>query len=268
MKPDMADSPARQVKPKGPPPSERLGRVARLIAWSRAEIKGLIIFFGLAGLVWGFAEIADEVTEGESRTFDEGVMRAFRTAGDLNDPIGPNWFEIAMKDVTSLGGASVLTLMTVLVVGYLIVTGKRHNAVLVAVAVIGGALLSHFLKLGFDRPRPDLVAKLVEVRTLSFPSGHAMLSAATYLTLGAILASVQKRRRDAAYVLGAAVLLTLVIGTSRTYLGVHWPTDVLAGWCVGGAWAGLCWLVAEWLQDRGTVEKPGEKSAPMSTDDD
>ena len=117
--------------------------------------------------------------------------------------------------------------------------GKRGAAFLVVVAVVGGMLLSTGLKLGFERPRPDLVPHGARVYTASFPSGHAMLSAVTYLTLGALLARVQERRRVKAFFIGLAVVLTLLVGVSRVYLGVHWPSDVLAGWCVGAAWAVL-----------------------------
>jgi undecaprenyl-diphosphatase len=115
-------------------------------------------------------------------------------------------------------------------------------------------LLSSLLKLGFDRPRPDLVAHGAQVYSASFPSGHALMSAVAYLTLGALLARVQKGRRLKLYVLAVAVTLTFLIGVSRVYLGVHWPTDVLAGWCIGSAWALTCWVLAIWLQGRGEME--------------
>jgi undecaprenyl-diphosphatase len=118
-------------------------------------------------------------------------------------------------------------------------------------------LLSTLLKMGFDRPRPDLVPHGALVYTASFPSGHATLSAVVYLTLGALLARVQPRLVLKLYLLGLAILLTVMVGVSRVYLGVHWPTDVLAGWAVGAAWALLCWATALWLQRRGRVEGPG-----------
>ncbi len=142
--------------------------------------------------------------------------------------------------------------------GVLALSRRRAGAVLVLVAIGGGTALSTLFKLGFERPRPDLVPHAVEVYTASFPSGHAMLSAVTWLTLGALLMRVEPRRRVKAYVLAMAVLTTLLVGASRIYLGVHWPTDVLAGWCIGAAWALICWLAALWLQRRGRVEETRE----------
>jgi undecaprenyl-diphosphatase len=143
--------------------------------------------------------------------------------------------------------------VTLAVIGFLVLLRRRSAALLVAVSVGGGTALSSLLKLGFQRPRPDLVPHAVEVYTASFPSGHAMLSAVTYLTLGALLMRVQPLWRVKFYILALAVLATLLVGTSRVYLGVHWPTDVLAGWCVGAFWALLCWLGALRLQRTGRV---------------
>jgi undecaprenyl-diphosphatase len=167
---------------------------------------------------------------------------------DPTDPIGPRWFEEIMRDFTAFGGNAVLAVVSVAVIGFLLLTGKRQAAAMIAVSLITGTLLSHALKWGFDRPRPDLVPHGAAVYTQSFPSGHAMLSAIVYLTLGALLARVQTDLRAKIYLLMVAVLLTVTIGASRVYLGVHWPTDVLAGWAVGAAWALLCWLVLLWLQ--------------------
>jgi undecaprenyl-diphosphatase len=194
------------------------------------------------------------MVQGETRAFDRAILLAFRNSTDLSDPIGPHWLEIIFRDITSLGGATVLTLMTIAVTGFLLIDAKRGAALLVLGSVIGGVVLSSILKLGIDRPRPDLVVHLVEVQTASFPSGHAMLSAVVYLTLGALLSRVEGPRRIKIYVLSVAVILTLLIGVSRIYLGVHWPTDVLAGWCAGATWAVLCWRVALALQRRGEIE--------------
>jgi undecaprenyl-diphosphatase len=226
--------------------------------WSRLgrhELALLVSVLAIAGGLLGFALLADEVGEGDTRSFDHSVMLALRTPSDPADPIGPPWVEEMARDLTSLGSITVLTLVSFSVAGFLILSRRRGAAVLVLTAVFGGMVLSTLLKAGFERPRPDLVPHAVEVFTKSFPSGHAMLSAVTYLTLGALLARVQPHRRVKAYLLILAVFLTLTIGISRVYLGVHWPTDVLAGWCVGATWAMLCWVVASWLQRRGHVEQ-------------
>jgi undecaprenyl-diphosphatase len=217
------------------------------------EFGTLISILIVAGGVLLFAELV-ELVRHEPHAFDRAVLLAFRSSVDVSDPIGPRWLEIVFRDVTSLGGATVLTLMTAAVIGFLLVDQKRAAAVLVFASVSGGALLSTLLKLMITRPRPDLVPHLVEADTASFPSGHAMLSAIVYLTLGALLSRVEGPARIKIYVLGVAIMLTFLIGLSRVYLGVHWPTDVLAGWCAGAAWATLCWRVALALQRRGEVE--------------
>lgn len=221
----------------------------------RHELGTLLLVLVVAAATWGFVELADEVMEGETATLDQTLLLALRNPADPSDPLGPAWLEELARDLTALGGTGVLALVTLTVVGFLLLQRKTHAALLLAVAVGGGMILSTLLKLGFERPRPDLVPHAVHVYTYSFPSGHAMLAAVTYLTLGALLARVQPQLRIKAYLLLVAVLLTVLVGISRVYLGVHWPTDVLAGWTVGAAWAVLCWLIARWLQRRGKVER-------------
>ena len=159
-----------------------------------------------------------------------------------------------MRDFTALGGLGVLALITAAAIGYLLLDGKRHAALAVLVAVGGGQLLSLALKAGFDRPRPDLVPHEVAVYTASFPSGHSMMAAVTYLTLGALLARVNESWQHRLYLISIAIVLTLTVGVSRVYLGVHWPSDVLGGWALGAAWALACWAVMRRLQRRGSVE--------------
>jgi undecaprenyl-diphosphatase len=201
------------------------------------------------------------VSEGGSREFDRRVLLALRSRADPADPLGPRWLEEMARDFTGLGGVGILGLITAASVVYLLMMRKRHAAVFLAVAVGGGILLSTLFKAGFDRPRPDLVAHLAQVYTASFPSGHSMMSAVAYLTLGTLLARLHKGRVVQAFILGVAILITLLVGASRVYLGVHWPTDVLAGWAAGAAWACLCWLVALWFQQRGAVEQGVEVSS-------
>lgn len=205
----------------------------------------LLGFMALVTLV--FIWFGAEIGEGETRRFDSAVLLAFRQPGDLAQPIGPHWLHMAMLDLTALGGGTVLTLFTLLVIGWLLVQQKYGHALFIAVAVGSGGILNTMLKTGYARPRPALVAHLVEVSSSSFPSGHAMNSAIVFLSLGVLLSRALPERRLKGYVLSAGVVLTLLVGTSRVYLGVHWPTDVLAGWAIGLAWAGLVWLVAERL---------------------
>ncbi|MGD9966187.1 MAG: phosphatase PAP2 family protein [Hyphomonadaceae bacterium] len=213
------------------------------LALARREIVPIAVFLGIALPVMAFFEIAEEVGEGEARWFDESVLYALRT-GDPSNPIGPHWLESWVVDLSALGGFAVLTLVTLLAIGYLLVLKRWGGALMLLAATLGGTAISEGLKVGFNRPRPDLVAHVVETTSMSFPSGHAMLSAVTYLTLGALIARTQSRRRLRGYIVAAAILLTLIIGASRIYLGVHWPTDVLAGWCLGAAWALACWVAA------------------------
>ena len=164
-------------------------------------------------------------------------------------------------DITVLGGPTFLALAVLVVCGYLWFDRKYASMWLAATASATGGLLSTIMKVLFARERPDIVPHLAVATSPSFPSGHSMLAAVIYLTLGALLASFARRRRLRAYVLAVALLLTVLVGSSRVYLGVHYPTDVLGGWMAGLAWALLCWLVARYLQSRGAVEKPGERGS-------
>lgn len=229
----------------------------QLIDLAKREVTSIVTLLLIAGGLWSFLAIADEVREGETSAFDQWVLLALRDPTNHADPRGPIWVQEMARDVTALGGIPVLSMVTVLVIGFLLLSRKYGATCLVAGSVFGGMALSTLLKIGFDRPRPDLVPHEVHVYTLSFPSGHAMLAAVTYLTLGVMLTRVSSRTRQRAYILVVATLLTVLIGLSRLYLGVHWPTDVLAGWCIGAAWALACWMIAVWLQRRGTVEASG-----------
>jgi undecaprenyl-diphosphatase len=223
---------------------------------SMIEVPVLAVIGLLGAALWLFIEIADEVLEGEAAAWDRRLLFALRSAADPAMPWGPPWVQEMARDFTALGGVAVLSLMTFAVIGYLLLAGKRHAAVAVFVAVAGGLALSTLLKLGFDRARPDLVPHGSFVYTASFPSGHSTMAAVTYLTLGALLARVEASIRIKIYLLSVAVILTVLVGVSRVYLGVHWPTDVAAGWTVGAAWALLCSLVMRRLQSRGKVEPP------------
>jgi undecaprenyl-diphosphatase len=230
-----------------------MGRVLVRLADSDAML--LVRALLAVGAVWFFLAVASEVGEGETRHVDERIVRLFRDSRDPADPIGPPWVEGAMRDLTALGSTVVLLIFTGAVAVFLAVRRQSHALALVVVSTGGGFMLAQTLKLVFSRPRPDLVPHLAMVSSSSFPSGHSMFSAVVYLTLGALLSQLVEERALKAYFLGVACFLTFVIGLSRVYLGVHYPTDVLAGWSAGLAWALLCWMAASYLQRRGKVEQ-------------
>ena len=209
----------------------------------------------VAASVWGFIEIADAVSGGATQAFDERVLRLLRDTEDVSQVLGPRWLRGAMRDATALGSATVLVLVSLAVVVFLALRGQFHALALVLVATVGGRLLNVLLKALFERPRPDLSFHLTEVDSPSFPSGHAMDSAVIYLTLATLLARLVKGRVLKVYVVALAMIATFLAGVSRVYLGVHYPSDVLAGWVAGLAWAVLCWGTATYLQRRGAVEK-------------
>lgn len=229
-------------------------------AWLAARTPGLGLLISLlvvAGGILVFLGLADEVHEGELERTDREILLLLRHADDPTDPLGPGWVEEAMRDITALGSVVVLTTITLAAALYLVLAGKTRVAWFLLLAVGGGVALAFGIKSGFARPRPDLVPHGARVFSASFPSAHSMLAAVTYLTLGALLASVQPHRRLKVYLIGLAVLVTVAVGFSRVYLGVHWPSDVLAGWALGASWAMLCWAVVLVLQRRGQVEPAG-----------
>lgn len=223
-----------------------------------AETGLLVSVLAIAGLLLLFGFVADEVMEGSTSAFDRTMILAFRGAGNSPIPIGPPWVQEMARDVTALGSFAVLGIVLFAVVGYLLLARKRAAAWLVLAAVLGGVALNSLLKFGFARPRPDFIVPAARVFTASFPSGHAAISAITYLTLAALLARTTRSPQLRVYFVAAGTVLTLLVGVSRVYLGVHYPTDVLAGWCIGSAWALGCWAIMTRLQREGRVEPPAK----------
>jgi undecaprenyl-diphosphatase len=222
--------------------------------WGEREPLVLLVAFLVIAGTWAFIAIADDVSDGDTHQFDIWVVRSLRRADDPSVPIGPLWLQEMGRDATALGGVGWLVAFTLAVAGYLLLVDKSHMATMLLLSSSSGTALAFALKSWFSRPRPDIVPHLSHVESSSFPSAHSMLSAVVYITLGVLVASVVARRRLKAYILTLSLLLTFVVGLSRVYLGVHYPTDVLAGWMAGLAWALLCWLIAHWLQNRGAVE--------------
>ncbi len=221
---------------------------------ARREVGSIVVFALVALALFVFARLASEVREGESFGFDRWLLLALRTPEDLSVLVGPRWFKAVVVDITALGGQTVLTLVTVIATGYLIAARKYRTALFLFAASVSGAMLGTWLKQWLGRPRPEIVPHLVEVSSLSFPSGHAMNSAIIYLTIALILTRTVSERRVRLYLRGLAIALTAMIGVSRVFLGVHYPSDVLAGWLVGAAWATLCWTAALKLQQAEQIE--------------
>jgi undecaprenyl-diphosphatase len=231
------------------------------------ELVTMALVAVVAGGLWVFLEVAEAVTDEEVRALDRSVLLAMREPSDPADPLGPRWVEEMGRDLTALGGTAVVTLVSVAAALFLWMARRPRSVALLLVAIAGGQILSLLLKRGYARPRPDLVPHESFVYTASFPSGHSMMSAVVYLTLGALLARVLPRRRMKLLVIVCALGATALTGVSRVYLGVHWPTDVLAGWAIGASWAVGCWLAADVLdrrRPRGTM--PEGRTEPPSGD--
>ena len=215
----------------------------RLRRLERAELKLLFIGLGLCAVLFLFIRLASEVMEGDTLAFDEQILRSLRNPADPERPIGPTWMEGVLFDITALGSPVVLGLVVLIIAGYLLLEARYVTAAIVLATSISGEILNETLKMFFERPRPSVVPHLRDVVTASFPSGHAMESAIIYLTLGALLMRVVEGRITKIYCMAMAMLLTVLVGVSRVFLGVHYPSDVLGGWMLGFFWAAVTLLV-------------------------
>ena len=231
--------------------------------WRRfeRELTWLFVGLGLCALLLGFVSLAGKVTEGDTQAFDSRILRALRDPSDPSRPIGPAWIEQPLIDLTSIGGPTVLWLVISAVAGFLVLQTRYRTAIVVLLTSSSGELLNQIMKLAFNRPRPTIVPHLRVVYSTSFPSGHAMESAIVYLTLAAILMRASESTATKTYILALAVLLTVLVGISRVYLGVHYPTDVIGGWIVGFIWASICWLVAQRFEGATHIQAEKGKSA-------
>jgi undecaprenyl-diphosphatase len=226
------------------------GRLARLKTRDRGELALLAGALVFVLLLLIFIKLAGEVLEGETLKFDQRILLALRDPQNPSVPVGPPWLVGAAIDMTALGSATVIGLTVVAVSGFLCLQGMWRNGLFVALASGGAAVVNATLKEFFQRARPDVVPHLRDVMTMSFPSGHALTSAVVYLTLGALLMRIAERRLTKFYCMAMAMLITVLVGASRVYLGVHYPTDVIAGWLIGLSWALLCWMLERTLERR------------------
>jgi undecaprenyl-diphosphatase len=227
----------------------------------RRELMWLLIGLGGCILLMAFLILAGEVMEGETLAFDKKIVLAFRKADDLALPIGPPWVTAALLDLTALGGPIVLGLVILAVAGFLVLQTRYRTAFFIVLTAVTGSVAGEAMKLTFARPRPTVVPHLREAFSSSFPSGHAMQSAIVYLTLGAMLMRIVEGRLAKIYCCGMAMFLTFVVGVSRVWLGVHYPTDVLAGWIVGLFWASMCWLAEQHYEVRAGISAEKRKAA-------
>jgi undecaprenyl-diphosphatase len=223
----------------------KLPRWIRFLSLKRQEFFWLLVGLGACMLLFAFISLAGEVMEGDTQALDTKILKALRSADDPARPAGPEWIEFALLDLTALGGPTVLGLVVCAVVGFLLLQGRYRTSLVILATSISGEIVNTAMKHAFMRPRPTVVPHLRDAVSTSFPSGHAMDSAVIYLTLGAMLMRVAERRLTKVYCLAVALVLTLLVGVSRVYLGVHYPTDVVGGWILGFAWASLCWIASE-----------------------
>jgi undecaprenyl-diphosphatase len=221
----------------------------------------LLVGLGGCVLVFLFLKLSSAVMEGETLAFDRQIVLALRKADNPAVPIGPAWVESSLLDLTALGGPTVITLVVLAIVGFLALQRRYHSAIAIALTAASGEILNAALKSAFMRPRPDVVPHLRAAFDTSFPSGHAMQSAIIYLTLGAMLMRLSERRLTKIYCCTVAMLATGLVGVSRVFLGVHYPTDVLAGWIVGLFWASICWLVTQHYEVRAGLKAERKQSA-------
>jgi undecaprenyl-diphosphatase len=223
-------------------------QLTRIRSFGWNEVAMLVAALIALICVYGVIELADEVKEGATQTVDEWVLRSLRRSDDPTMPIGPAWMREAGFDLTALGSPIVLVLTVSAVIGFMCLQRQYRLALFTVLTIVSGSAMAILLKYVIARDRPSIVPHLREVTTPSFPSGHAMVSAIVYLTLGTLLMQIVKGRAAKLYCLMVAMLLTFLVGLSRIYLGVHYPTDVLAGWMAGSGWALGCWLAIQYFR--------------------
>ncbi len=211
---------------------------------NNAALTPRLAVFILIGASLLFVLIAAAVSTEVFAQLDNDVLIFLRNAENLAQPRGPAWLEHFTQELTALGGWPLLTMLSVTLTVFFVLRGQWDFAIILPAVALGEMVMVSQMKLAFARLRPDAVPHLVEATSNSFPSGHAASAAAIYLTLGLMLANISTSKSMRLYAFITPVTLAVMIGLSRIYLGVHYPSDVFAGWCVGAAWASLIWIAA------------------------
>jgi len=192
--------------------------------------------------LWVFAEVTDEVIEGETRYFDERVVEFMRNPEDPETAWGPSWLQKTGSNISALGGIPVLSLVTLMITGLSLLRRRYAEVYLLIAGIVGAFVLNILLKYIFARERPPFT-DTDDLLSPGFPSGHAMVATTAYLLWGLLLARTQKERRPQVYIIASGLVTAFLVGLSRVYLGVHYPTDVLAGWTAGLVWALTVWTL-------------------------
>ena len=222
------------------------------VEWLRSADLRLAAELAVIGaLVLTFILIGNAVGGGIDQ-LDKNILLAMRDAPD--DPWGPHWFEAGMQHLSALGSIAVTGLVAIIAVLFLLVGRKPRLALLVVMCAVGTLIAMAVLKGLYDRPRPTVVTHVESIKSLSFPSGHSMIAAALYLTLAVLVARAMPDRRLRRFTVAIGATIAMLVGVTRMYLGVHYPSDVLGGWTVGVTWALVCGVVARRLEKSGTVE--------------
>jgi undecaprenyl-diphosphatase len=217
-----------------------IGRYAR----NAYAVFGIFLLSGAAVAVlftWAFSEVAEKVRAGSTQGFDDTVLRwmaAHQT----------KMLQTAMLEITSLGTGTVVGMIVIIAGLFLWLNQHKHSAILLMAATLGGGVLDNLLKIGFNRPRPQIFKWGTYAVSSSFPSGHAMSSVIVYGTVAYLAARLQQNVASRILTLTFAAVMIVLICTSRMYLGVHYPSDVIAGVIIGLAWAGFCMAVLEAAQ--------------------
>jgi undecaprenyl-diphosphatase len=223
---------------------------ARARDWLRVRDLDLIGALLLVALfLLAFLQLADAIQTGPL-SIDQRILLALRSPVDVTVGRGGPTVEGVVRDITALGSPTLAILFSLTVVGWLLLTDRPGAALFVTIAMLGAWALNDGLKELFDRQRPSIVPHLVDLDSPSFPSGHTMVSAVFYPTLAELLGRLVHQSRVRFYLMGVALGVAVLVGFSRIYLAMHYPSDVLGGLAVGFAWALLCGIVARLLQRR------------------